>query len=126
MVLVNSPIPTRTPGQTYNMVAAGTLRHVVTIQSPPDGSQQNESGAVIGDWVDVATIRASITPVGAREIEIARGFADTAAHRVIIRYRAGINTTQRLEFGNRYFYINGVVNPGEENIILELYCSEGE
>lgn len=108
------------------MIPAGILRNVVTIQSPPDGSQQNESGAVIGDWVDVASVRANITPVGAREIEIARGFADTAAHRVIIRYRSGVNATQRLKFKDRLLYINGVVNPGEENIILELYCSSGE
>ncbi|KQP37616.1 hypothetical protein ASF44_14545 [Pseudorhodoferax sp. Leaf274] len=82
---------------------AGNLRHRVRIERLDD--MRDETGAVIQDpetgatsqqWVEVATVWASIEPLSAREfIQSAKTQAEIVA-RIVIRYRDGLDASMRL------------------------------
>lgn len=41
-----------------------------------------------------------------------------------IRYRSGIDQSDRVKWGSRYFRIEYILNPKELNLELKLYCKE--
>lgn len=103
---------------------AGTLRHLVTLQTPtsaPDGD-----GGFTDTWTALATVWASIVPATARDLErvVAGTVQSSATHLVTIRYLAGVTTKTRIVFGSRLFSVTGVQNPEERNISLVLVCQE--
>lgn len=82
---------------------AGKLRHQLRIERLDD--MRDETGTVIQDpetgatsqqWVEVATVWASIEPLSAREfIASAKTQAEIVA-RIVIRYRDGLDASMRL------------------------------
>lgn len=84
-------------------VEAGKLRHQVRIERLAD--MHDETGTVIQDpdtgatsqqWVEVATVWASIEPLSAREfIQSAKTQAEMVA-RIVIRHRDGLDASMRL------------------------------
>lgn len=95
----------------------------VTIQYPVKST--NTTGEEIKTWTDLATVWASF------DIAVARGYfstdrtIDSQSVPVTIRYRRNFNPEWRLEYGNRYFQIDGIpVNPNEGNRWLILPCRE--
>lgn len=103
---------------------AGTLRQIVTIQvlsgSTPDGYGNTRKA-----WTNLYTnIPASLHPLSAKESWTAEQTKADASHVVTIRYQSGITSSMRVLFGSRTFTINGIINPEERNISLELLCQE--
>jgi SPP1 family predicted phage head-tail adaptor len=101
------------------------LRHRVTIQEFVQ-SGSDARGQVIGDWVDVAEVWASVVPLAGRWAEYAHQLWESATVRVLIRYRADVTSASRLLFGTRVLAIGVVTNQGEDNHTLELLCTEAK
>ena len=100
----------------------GSFKHKITIQTQatmPDGM-----GGNISTWEDEATVSAGIWPVSASEQVQAMQNVMTISHRIRIRYRSILKASSRIKYGERYFNIVSVVNPNEENRLLDLICKE--
>lgn len=109
------------------MIQAGKLRHRVVIQNPVETQDQN-TGAVVINWVDVATVWASIEPLSAKEFVAAQALDSEISARITIRYRSDITAKMRLYHAHKrmYYDIHGILsdkNSGLEYITLP--CSEG-
>lgn len=103
------------------------LRHRLTLQKEvqaPDGA-----GGYVRSWQDVVDLWAEVIPLkgkeGGREIFLAARLQSTVTHRIIIRYRQGVNASQRLLFENRAFHIRHVSDTGSSSEMLELFAEEG-
>lgn len=101
---------------------AGDLRHRITIQTPAETSDTD--AGLAANWTDVATVWASINPISGREYFTAQETASIVTHRVRMRYRTGIRPEMRLEFGQRYFRIDTIIDRDERRRELEIMCHE--
>lgn len=102
----------------------GKLRSRVTIQYP-DPAQDATNDPVVA-WVDLATVWADIRPVGGQE-RLQRQADQVVAQvdqRVRIRYRDDVTVQMRVEFGTRFFDIEGVSDPDGRRRELRLDCRE--
>jgi SPP1 family predicted phage head-tail adaptor len=101
---------------------AGELNKRVELQYStrvPDGL-----GGYTTTWVRAATVFAAIWPTSANEITAANATSMVVSHRIRIRYRNGLKSSWRIKFGLRYFNIVSIVNPNEQNRLLDLMCKE--
>lgn len=99
------------------------LRHRIAIQKrtqSPDGL-----GGFSESWITFASTWAKISPTSARERFFSEKLEHNITHKITIRYRSGISPDMRIQFGTRIFKINGIINPEERNIWLDLLCEEG-
>lgn len=101
---------------------AGNLRNYVTIQQP--ASDQDDRGEDTATWTTLGQVYAEILPIGAREIDVARGFAPTVSHRIRIRYRSDVTTLMRITFDSRTFAINGAVDQDGRKRELMIFATE--
>ncbi len=107
-------------------LSAGALDKQVTLQrriATDDGG----GGSDIS-YVDVADMKASITPGTGREFVQAQQLTPELSHVVAIRYRDGVSSAHRLRYVvrgvTRLFPIHIVRDPLERHEQLVLYCSE--
>lgn len=100
----------------------GQLRHRITFQRK--AKVQNEYGEEIADWVDVASVWASVNPISGREFFAAEAVNSEVTHKINMRYRSGITPDMRVKFKERYFQIIVVMNLQEKNVELQLLCKE--
>lgn len=84
-------------------IEAGRLRHRVRIESYDDVRdssgeviQDEVTGAVSQEWVEVATVWAAIEPLSAREFLQSQSMQSQITARITIRYRDGLNAAMRL------------------------------
>lgn len=106
----------------------GRLRHRVTFEKP-DGpaATRAASGQLVEDWVDVATVWASVEPLSGRELFQARQVQADVTHRVYVRYRDDVRANAarwRLVHRGRTFAIVSAVDLVERERFLELLCVE--
>jgi len=109
----------------------GDRQHLVTLAGPGSGNVQNPD---TGEWVpglpvslDPPTWYCSITPATVRDLErLTAGTTVTQATFILEGdYHAGITTqTQITKDDGRVFYVNGVQNPEERNVVTVAFCSE--
>lgn len=104
------------------MIAAGTLKHVVTFQRYTE--TQNEFGEVIQGWYDLFTTHAAIKPLTSKEIFASQTTLNINTKKVFIRYQEDIQTADRILFNDKIFSITGILNHDEKNIMLEILCEE--
>lgn len=103
----------------------GRLRHRVTVQQR--ASTRDAHGEPAQTWTDLyADVWAAVEPLSARELMAAGVVQGEVTHRVLLRYRSGITTKNRILFGERVFDVRGVRNLDERGHELELLCTEGE
>lgn len=69
-------------------------------------------------------IHAAIIPARGSEIMEDGRIRETVPYKIIIRYRADIDTHCTVKYKGRVFNIVATVNPYEDNETLELYCEE--
>lgn len=77
-------------------LAAGRLRHRVTIQEQVTIVINPDTGEKGKVWQDVATVWAAIEPLSAREFIASQQMDSEISARVVIRYRAGLNAAMRI------------------------------
>ncbi|QXC67251.1 phage head closure protein [Klebsiella aerogenes] len=104
---------------------AGKLRHRVILQEPV--KEQNPiTGAVINTWRDVATIRAEVSALSAREFIAAKASQGEITTRITIRYRDGVTRKHRILYRGCIYNIEGVLpDPRSGREYLTLPCSDG-
>jgi len=110
---------------------AGTLRHRITIQSPPPASGDPFASLPSGSppaWIPVVTMWASISPLTSKEVFQAGQLNMKVSHKIMIRYPGAAYTVSagdQVVFGFRVFNLaTGIINPDERNIVLELLAYE--
>jgi len=100
----------------------GKLRHRVTIQQ--NNPSQDAEGVMTENWVNLATVWASIETLQGRELLAAQAIAAEASTRIRIRYREGITPAMRILYGSRVFDIQSSLDPEEKHQELHLMCRE--
>ncbi|WP_303748413.1 phage head closure protein [Stenotrophomonas pigmentata] len=87
---------------------AGRLRHRVLIQQQV--TIRDDDGVQTTNWVDVATVWASVEPLSAREF-IQSGQTQVAVTaRITIRYRAGLQASMRILHRGQVYNIAGLLS----------------
>lgn len=100
----------------------GKLRHRITLQQQMN--TQNDYGAFVTTWQDIANVWAEIKPISGREHFSAQQVQSEVTAQVWIRYREGIEPTMRLEHNNKHYEIISVLNYQGLNKTLQLMCKE--
>ncbi len=100
----------------------GKLRHRVILQQ--NNPSQDSEGVMTENWVNLATVWASIEPLQGRELLAAQAIAAEASTRIRIRYREGITAAMRALYGTRVLDIQTVLDPEEKHQELNLLCRE--
>lgn len=109
------------------MVAAGKLRHRVTIQNPVE-TQDPTTGAMNVAWQDLAYVWAAIEPLSGREFVSAQAEQAKVTTRITIRYRDDLTAKMRLYHTAKgiYYQIHGILSDKESGLnYITLPCSEG-
>lgn len=104
---------------------AGLLRHVINIQQQIQ--TRDNFGGVEVSWVDkFPKTYARYEPLSGKELFANGQMQSQVTTRFTIRYRPGVDTSQRIVFRNRIYNIHAVV---EDNVSgmewITLHCSEG-
>lgn len=106
---------------------AGEFRKSVSILKPPLDSDLDEQGQKAGPFRKcLFEIPANFLTLGGRELESARALYAEADHVITIDYSEGIHERDRVELDGtgRQFHIGHVKNVDEEDVELQLFCSE--
>jgi SPP1 family predicted phage head-tail adaptor len=104
----------------------GSLRQRIEIQA--EAATGDGGGGQTDPWassVVVATVWANVEPLRGDERLRAMQLEDVVTHKITIRYRPGITARMRVKFGARLLNIRAVIDPQEQQRVLELMCEEG-
>ena len=104
------------------MLRSGDLNKRIEIQAPTKVS--DGMGGFTTVWTTLRTINAAIWDATSNERNQASATTLIISHRIRIRYLSVFKSSWRIKFGNRYFAIVSIVNPGEKNKYLDLMCKE--
>lgn len=73
---------------------------------------------------EIKTVWASVEPTRGREYQEAQRVRAELTYKIITRYHKGITPDMIIKFKNRYFNIISVINVREQNVMLEIICTE--
>lgn len=107
------------------MIKAGTLRHVVNIQTP--SVEKNDVGEDVVNWTDfIVDYPAQVNGLSGGELEAARQTHAEAQFEIRLRYPADgpVTTTMRIKYDGRYFDVLHVNNIRERNRELVILAKE--
>lgn len=104
------------------MIRSGLLRHKIEIQEKTVG--RDLMGQEIVTWHPFTYAWASIEPLSGREYFAAQQAQATISHKMVMRYQAGIKPYHQILWGTRTFNIDAILNEGERNVELTLFCTE--
>lgn len=91
------------------MIAAGKLRHLVSLQSRQTG-RDPDSGAVVDlGWVEVTKLWASIEPLSARELIAAAASQSKVTARIVTRRDKRVTAAMRFVYDGCIYNIEGVL-----------------
>lgn len=103
-------------------MSIGDLRHKIKIQEAVRTGDGGGGAEVV--WRDVAEVWARIEPASGREEINAEKRRGRISHMVTVRWRPGMQPTQRFVLGARVFLIESVTDPGERRRWLNCSCVE--
>jgi SPP1 family predicted phage head-tail adaptor len=86
----------------------------------PDGQGGKEQS-----WQEIFSTFANLKPMSANQVLFSANLQHRVTHKVYIRYRSGLNISQRIIYGDRIFQIRGIINIDERNRWLEISTEEG-
>lgn len=109
----------------------GAMRHQVKIQSQSRSADGGGSSDVT--YSNVATVAASIEPIGGRERLFGDQLEERITHQITIRFRRDVSFKNRIKYDfadggtsySRIFKIVRVINRDTRNRFLDLLCEEG-
>lgn len=105
------------------MIAAGELRHVITIQERAETT--DAYGGTVYIWSDFATVRAKVQPLRGRELIAAQAAQNQTTVKFYIRYLAGIDSTMRLVWDGNNYDIEPPVDVNGQGRVLEIMAKTG-
>ena len=76
-------------------------------------------------WGTFATVHANVLPLKGREFFNAQQINAETTTKFVIRYLAGITEKMRISYDSKVYNIQGIVNVGERDRMIELMCGEG-
>lgn len=102
----------------------GRLRHQITLQRKNVTGRSPTGSEVLGAWITVATVWASIEPMSGRES--IRSDRETPQRNTVItiRYRAGVTAGMRVLRGPQIWDIETVLDPEQRHRELQLVSIE--
>ena len=107
------------------MLAAGRLRHRVTIEQPVV-TQDQTTGAIVETWGAFAErVPAAIEPLSARDFIQSAAMQSEITTRITVRYIVGLKPNMRVVHGSTIYNIRGILpdkNSGREYVTLP--CDE--
>lgn len=104
-------------------LTAGSLRHRIKIQRP--SLQSDGGGGGVLTFADYAEMRAFVKPTTGSERLYSMRLEANTTHRIFIRYRDDLTTTDRINFNGRLMQIRALINLEERNRFIEIYADEG-
>lgn len=99
-----------------------TLNKRITIEE--NVTTSDGAGGFTSSWATFATVWAEIKPVSTDEKFTSMQVKNTVTHSVTIRYTENLKESMRINYDSRIFKIISIVNPLEENKILEILAEE--
>lgn len=107
-------------------IAAGRLRHRITIQRPKT-NQDPDTGSTTTQWVTVwEDVPAEIAPSSVREFVASQQMQSQVTARVMIRYRDGLTADMRILHRSKVYNPQGWLPDPESGLeYLTAPCSEG-
>ena len=104
-------------------MAAGSLRHLVTIQQPVKAETGNRGQAKATWELLYGSVAAEVIQLGGAELEKTRQLVATATHTVRLRWMDGITTRHRVLFGTAILNIGAAIDTENRRVELVLVCS---
>lgn len=107
---------------------AGKLRHRVQIQHKVTAQDPQTGEQLTAQWVEFATVWASIEDLSARDFIAAQAGQSEAKSRVVIRYRVGVTAEMRIlmEDGKVCAIVGPpLADPGSRKEYLTLLVTSG-
>lgn len=104
------------------MVDAGKLSRRITLQKPT--VTRGNDGSEVHSFVSIPSVWAEHISSGGREFYAAQKINAEVTDVFRIRYRTGIYTNWRVEFGNRVLQITFLDYSGQKNGEMILHCKE--
>lgn len=100
------------------------LRHRLTLYA--EGQTVNAMGERLSGFTEGQTVWADVQPLSASEDYRAKRLGQNTSHKVVIRYRTGVATNDRLKFGTRWLVVQSVKDPDERREWLEIMAEDRE
>lgn len=97
-------------------IKSGRLRHRITIQRQEQTGQDPNTGAIIYEWVTVATVWGRVEPLSAREFIQSQSTQSEVTARLTIRYRPGLNASMRFVHRGTIYNPAGILPDAESGI----------
>lgn len=107
---------------TQGALAAGSLRHRLTIQARTAASD-GQGGETV-TWAARVTVWGLVEPVTGREALMAQQLTAELATVVTLRFRTDVRVTDRIVWGTRVLQIASVQDPDGRREQLRLLCVE--
>jgi len=98
------------------------LNHKIEVQALSMGV--NTTGEPTRTYTTYLTLWGQVTQVTGREAFLDDQVKGSTSHRVRVRYSSAISVTDRLKVSSRYLYINALMNPNDDNEMLDIFCTE--
>lgn len=101
---------------------AGKLRHRVSIYYPEE--TQDATGSMVQNWLEFATVWASVEPLRGREMWAAREKEARIDVRIRMRYIDGITAKMIVILGSHTYQIVSIIDEEMRHAALQLMCYE--
>lgn len=108
--------------QPFPGVPVASLRHRLVLEAPVEAD--DGAGGRTRHYAAVASLWGRVAPLKGGEDDVADATGQVLTHRVWLRWRAGVDASMRLRFGERILSVRSVTDPGERRRSLVLLCQE--
>lgn len=100
----------------------GVLRNKIDFLTWTEGT--NEAGDTILVPEIFKTVPASISPISGKDYFEAKKYQAELMYIITIRYLAGVTPDMQIQFKDRTFLIQDIINPLERNLFLQITAIE--
>lgn len=111
------------------MARIGDFRRLITLQAR--STTLDTYGSQLTAWYDIAQLWAAMNPLLGRELLAAQALYTEVTSEITVRYDSRFFAdpkavaAMRISYAGRLFDILGMVNVGERNHLVSLFCKEG-
>ncbi len=107
-------------------IAAGDLRHRVTIQAYADGGRDEDGFPTPSTWTDYVQLWAKVTPLSSRDLIVAQAAQSEVVARMVIRHRTDITTDMRVIYRGKIYAITSPgLDDNESGLVYTTYQLSG-
>lgn len=100
----------------------GAMRQRLSLEAATEST--DESGALQIAWAPLGDLWGQITPASSGDRFIAERQEESVTHRILIRWRADVESGMRFRLGTRTFLIRAAFDPDERQRVLICRCEE--